>query len=155
MGSPGRRVPALILIAVATAACGDQTTAPAAPVPASPTPASSPTPLVPPTATPSASPPPNQRPVGELRFTPDIGIDGDIHIRIGGELRVNASRFRDPDGDPLFLTVSWGDGFSNHIQCGLCRLAHVYRKRGAFRLRAEVTDLKTRPVANALTVQVE
>jgi hypothetical protein len=70
-------------------------------------------------------------------------------------VRVNASKFRDPDGDALFLTVRWGDGFSNHIQCGLCRLEHAYRKHGSFTLRAEVTDLRTRPVAGEVTVRVE
>jgi hypothetical protein len=144
------------LVTFALAACTSSSTAPPLPTPPTtlaPSVAATPTPLATPLPTPAPSA--NQRPVGELRYTPDIGYDGDIHIGVVETVRVNASKFVDPDGDPLFLTVAWGDGRSNHIQCGLCRLEHTYRKHGAFTLRAEVTDLKTRPVPGQVIVRVE
>jgi hypothetical protein len=121
---------------------------------AAPTPAPTPTPALP-VPTPTPSPAANRRPQGEFRYTPDVGYDGDIHVGVAESVRVNAARFQDPDGDALYLTVDRGDGRSNHISCGLCRLEYAYRKHGRFTLRADVTDLRTRPVSAAVTVRVD
>ena len=78
-----------------------------------------------------------------------------IRVRFGTPVKVNAAKYTDPDGDPLYFTVNWGDGLSNHIACGLCRLEHLYRREKAYTLRAEVTDLKARPLVTTIDVVVE
>ena len=122
-----------------------------------PTPAATPTPTPRPTPapTPTPTPGPNSPPAGEFRYTPMLDPDGGLHLGIAETVRVNAGRFRDPDGDALYLTVHWGDGSSNHIACGLCRLEHQYLKFGRFELVAEVTDLVTRPVQQTVDVVVQ
>jgi hypothetical protein len=66
-----------------------------------------------------------------------------IRLAVGDDvLNVNGAHFSDPDGDRLFLTVSWGDGQGTHIACGPCRLEHVYKKKGQWTLLASITDLK-------------
>jgi hypothetical protein len=94
--------------------------------------------------------------VGAFRFMPEPTIyDHDIHIGIAETVRVNAAHFVDPDGDPLYLTVDWGDGQSSHISCGPCRIEHEYRKFGIKVLVAQIADLKSRPVDTQMRVHVE
>ena len=142
------------LLTLAVMACGGSTTPSAVPTP-TPTPAPTPAPTPVPVPTPAPPPVPNRQPQGELRFTPTPGTDGVIRVRSGSPLKVNAAHYTDRDGDPLYLTVSWGDGLSNHIACGLCRLEHLYKAEKAYTLRAEVTDLKARPVVTTIDVVVE
>lgn len=133
---------ALSAVLVWFSACGNNATAPSTVTPTTvpappPAPAPSPTlPTLPPT--PSA----NRPPIADVRFTPPPAADGFIDIDTGDTVKVNGGRSFDPDGDPLFLTVKWGDGLGNHIKCGPCRLEHVYRKRGLHTLRATISDLK-------------
>jgi hypothetical protein len=140
---------AIVTIVLLPAGCGSNTT-------------TSPQPIVTPTVAPTAAPTPvptpaptptgvNQPPTGSFRFTPAVVSD---HIQLFSDnvLHVNAARFHDPDGDKLYLTVLWGDGTSNHIACGPCRLEHQYVARGELSLVAQVTDLHNRPVATSVLV---
>ena len=144
----------LYLLALSVAACGGSTSPSVAPTP-QPTPAPTPAATPVPVATPTPPPVPNRAPTGELRFTPRPGPDGVIRFRFGTPLKVNAAQYTDPDGDPLYLTVSWGDGAHNHIACGLCRLEHLYKRENSYTLGAQVTDLKARPVVTTIDVVVE
>jgi len=80
--------------------------------------------------------------MGEFRFTPTPDPDGVLRIGLGDTQKVNAAHFVDPDGDPLYLTVVWGDGAHAHVGCGPCRLQHVYARLGKWTLVASITDLK-------------
>jgi hypothetical protein len=151
-----RSAPVVLIAALAASGgCGTTptTTPPVTTPPTTQAPA-----LPPPTTLPAPTPPPpgrNQPPVGTFRFMPPVGFDNDIHIEVGDIVRVNAAGFTDPNGDPLILTVHWGDGKSDHIKCGQCRLQHAYRDHGIKTLLAEITDLKTRPVDAQMRVHVE
>ncbi len=133
---------ALGALLVLSSACSSNATAPSTVTPTTmpaPPPAPTPTPALP---TPPPTPQANRAPIADVRFTPPPAADGFIDIDTGDSVRVNGARSVDPDGDPLFLTVRWGDGLGNHIRCGPCRLEHVYRRRGLHTLRATISDLK-------------
>ena len=145
-------------ILVTLAGCNDtgpKLIVPATPAPPTATPVPTPAPTPTPSATPTPTPGPNNPPEGVFKYMPPLDPDGGMHVGIGDTVHVNASRFKDPDGDPLYLTVHWGDGTSNHIACGLCRLEHAYLKFGRFELQAEVTDLNTKPVRRTIDVVVQ
>ncbi len=129
------------LLVAGAAACGGSSGFPSRPTVA-PTPAPSPTPAATPPPTPLPTPAADHAPKVDLRFTPPLAADDTIDVDAGDPLKINASHSVDPDGDLLFLTVAWGDGRSDHIKCGPCRLEHAYRKHGTYALRATVSDLK-------------
>ncbi len=149
----------LVLAAVSLAAsgCGSSPTVPPAATPPPTQAVAPPSSVAPPSPAASPTPPPrNQSPAGVFRFTPrPTDYDHDIHIGAGDTVRVNGAEFTDPNGDPLYLTVDWGDGESNHIACGACRLEHEYRKLGIKTLIARITDLKSRPVDTQMRIHVE
>ncbi|MBI3932911.1 MAG: hypothetical protein HY317_05810 [Acidobacteria bacterium] len=129
----------------AFAGCDWSSTSSPTAAPPTPTPAPSAAPVSPPPPTapaPQPSPVANRRPVGDFKFTPAPDADGFLSIDVATSVRVNGSEFHDPDGDRLYLTVDWGDGDGNHIQCGTCRLQHEYRKLGRFVLVASISDLR-------------
>src|SRR5262249_49986527 len=147
------RKAALFAIILFPAGCGSTTTSPQPIVTPAPTPAATPQPT--PVPTPGATPATvNRRPVGAFRFTPEP-VGNRIQLLADNVLHVNAAHFQDPDGDKLYLTVYWGDGQSNHIACGPCRLEHRYVRPREYDVEAEITDLVNRPVTRAVVVDTK
>jgi hypothetical protein len=108
-----------------------------------------------PTPQPTSTPQTNQPPTGGFRINPEPQ-DGVVRLEAGATLRLNASDFQDPDpDDELKLSVDWGDGTTESVGCGPCRLEHVYASAGSFACVVELSDQHLEDQARAMAKKTE
>jgi hypothetical protein len=79
-------------------------------------------------------------PTGAFRTTPPADSDQVIRVFMTDVVVVNGARFTPADsGDELKVEVEWGDGQRSNVNCGPCRVDHVYRP-GRYELTATIHD---------------
>ena len=120
--------------------------------PSAATPSSAPSDVVStPSPSPSAPPSPTPGPGiqdGPFRFSPDLDPEGAVSVFEGDRMVINATGVAAANpGLSLRLVVDWGDGDSQRVGCGTCRVEHVYARTGRFALEAVVDE--SQPSAQA------
>jgi glucose/arabinose dehydrogenase len=131
------------------------------------TPTNSPTPV--PTATSTPTPTPTNTPVPTATSTstpaqnlpPSVGVTGPSSPVVGAaplSVSLNA-QFGDPESDPVYYTITWGDGTigkTGKVNAPYASVpaTHTYAWTGTYTLRVSASDLKHPGVAQTFTVHV-